>query len=54
MNSLILDVPNTYKPTFLKGLDKYIKSKKKKKCVQVYFYKCIVTNTFAGITVLML
>lgn len=29
MNSLILDVPNTYKPTFLKGLDKYIKSKKK-------------------------
>lgn len=53
MNSLILDVPNTYKPTFLKGLDKYIKSKKKK-CVQVYFYKCIVTNTFVGITVLML
>lgn len=29
MNSLILDVPNTYKPTFLKGLDKCIKSKKK-------------------------
>lgn len=38
MNSLILDVPNTYKPTFLKGLDKYIKSKKKKKNVYKYIF----------------
>lgn len=41
MNSLILDVPNTYKPTFLKGLDKYIKSKQKKNVYKYIFINAL-------------
>lgn len=41
MNSLILDVPNTYKPTFLKGLDKCIKSKKKKNVYKYIFINAL-------------